>query len=77
MLRDILRSGILVDIADVMDRATDGIQKSCAAANRIVPAGHRLNIPDIHAVMDYLAHIVEEDCGDECFAVLLLLLGDH
>ena len=27
MLRDILRSGILVDIADVMDRATDGIQK--------------------------------------------------
>ena len=55
----------------------NGIQKSCAAENRIVPAGHRLNIPDIHAVMDYLAHIVEEDCGDECFAVLLLLLGDH
>ena len=66
-----------MDIPDVMNCASDGIQKSSAAANGIVLVGHRLNIPDIHAVMDNLAHIVKKDCGDERFAVLLLLLGDH
>src|SRR5699024_8539061 len=65
MLRDILRSGVLMDIADVMDRTADGIQKSRAAPDGIVPVCHRLDVVDVHAVMDHLAHIVEEDCGDK------------
>ena len=77
MLRDILRSGVLMDIADVMDRTADGIQKSRAAPDGIVPVCHRLDVVDVHAVMDHLAHIVEEDCGDKRFAVCLSLLLDH
>ena len=57
MLRDILRSGVLMDIADVMDRTADGIQKSRAAPDGIVPVCHRLDVVDVHAVMDHLSLI--------------------
>ena len=65
------------DIADVMDRTADGIQKSSATPDGIVPVCHRLNVSDVHAVMDHLAHIVEEDSGDKRFAVCLPLLLNH
>ena len=52
MLRDIWLPGVLVDIADVMDRTADGIQKSRAPPNGIVPVGHRLDGSDVHAVME-------------------------
>ena len=38
---------------------------------------HWFDVADVHAVMDHLAHIVEEDCGDKRFAVCLSLLLDH
>ena len=61
----------------MMDRTADGVQKSSATPDGIVPVGHRLDVSDVHAVMDHLAHIVEEDCGDKRFAVCLSLLLDH
>ena len=66
-----------MDIADVMDRTADGIQKSSAAPGGIVPVGHRLNIPDVYPVVNYLAHIIEKDSRDKSFAVCFLLLLDH
>lgn len=77
MLRHILRSCVLVDITDVMDRSADGIQKGSAAPNGIVVVGHGIDVPDIHTVMDYLARIVEKDCGDKRVSVCLLLLLNH
>ena len=43
----------------------------------IVPVCHRLDVSDVHAVMDHLAHIVEEDSGDKRFAVCPPLLLNH
>ena len=60
-----------------MERTADGVQKSCAAPDGIIPVCHWFDVADVHAVMDHLAHIVEEDCGDKRFAVCLSLLLDH
>ena len=77
MLRDILSSCVLVDISDVMNCATDCIQKSCAAPNGIVISGHGFDTLDAYAVMNNLAGVVEEDGGDQGFALCVLLLFNH
>lgn len=77
MLRDILGSCILVDVPDMMDRSTDGIQKGGATSYGIISVGHRLDALDINAIMNNLAGVVEENSRDESFALSFFLLLDH
>ena len=60
VLRAILLTGILVDVADVVNRAADGVQQRRAAARDILPFGQRLDPPDVDAVVDDLALVGEE-----------------
>ena len=77
MFRDILISCVLVDIPNVMNCSADSIQKGGAAANGIVPVGHRLHLLNRHTVMDNLAHVVKENGRDQCLAILFFLLFNH
>ena len=77
MLRHILSSCILMDISDVVDCSADSIQKGGAAPHRVVLIGHRLDVLDAHTVMNNLAGVVEENSGDESFALSLFLFLDH
>ena len=77
VLRNIFLSRILVDVADVVDRASDRIQQGGAAAHAIISLSHGLDVSDIDAVMDHFAYIVKEDGGDQRFAGSFLLLFNH
>ena len=55
VLRAILLAGVLVDVADVVNRAADGVQQRRAAARDIFPFGQRLDPPDVDAVVDDLS----------------------
>ena len=77
VFRDILFSCVLMDIPNVMNRSADSIQKRGAAANGIVPVGHRLHLLNRHTVMDNLAHVVKENGRDQCLAILFFLLFNH
>lgn len=68
---------ILVDVADVVDRASNRIQQGGAAAHAILAIRHGLDVSDIDAVMDHFADIVKEDSGDQRFAGSFLLLFNH
>mgnify|MGYP006977363829 CR=1 FL=1 len=72
VLRYILGSCVLVDVADVVDCASNRIQQGGAAAHTILPISHGLDVSDINAVMDHFADIVKEDSGDQRFAGSLL-----
>lgn len=72
--RNIFLSHILVDVADVVDCASNRIQQGGAAAHTILPISHGLDVSDINAVMDHFAYIVKEDGGDQRFAGSFLLL---
>lgn len=73
--RNIFLSRILVDVADVVDCASNRIQQGGAAAHTILPISHGLDVSDINAVMDHFADIVKEDGGDQRFAGSFLLLS--
>ena len=75
--RNIFLSRILVDVADVVDCASNRIQQGGAAAHTILPISHGLDVSDINAVMDHFADIVKEDSGDQRFAGSFLLLFNH
>ena len=77
MRRNIFLSRILVDVADVVDRASNRIQQGGAAAHAILAIRHGLDVSDIDAVMDHFADIVKEDSGDQRFAGSFLLLFNH
>lgn len=70
-------TGVFVDVADVMDGAADGVEKCGAAADEIIILGKRFYVPDRNAIVDDIAAVVEENCGDKGFAVLLLLFFQH
>ena len=72
--RNIFLSRILVDVADVVDCASNRIQQGGAAAHAILPIRHGLDVSDIDAVKDHFADIVKEDGGDQRFAGSFLLL---
>ena len=74
---NIFLSRILVDVADVVDCASNRIQQGGAAAHTILPISHGLDVSDIDAVMDHFADIVKEDSGDQRFAGSFLLLFNH
>lgn len=75
--RNIFLSRILVDVADVVDCASNRIQQGGAVAHTILPISHGLDVSDINAVMDHFAYIVKEDGGDQRFAGSFLLLFNH
>ena len=75
--RNIFLPRILVDVADVVDRASNRIQQGGAAAHAILAIRHGLDVSDIDAVMDHFADIVKEDGGDQRFAGSFLLLFNH
>ena len=77
MLGDILGSCVLVDVADVVDRAADGIEQRRAAAHIVIPLRHRCDVLYRYAVVDDNALIVEEHCRDQRLARLIFLLCDH
>ena len=60
----ILGSCVLVDVADVVDRAADGIEQRRAAAHIVIPLCHRRDILHRYTVVDDNALIVEEHCRD-------------
>ena len=77
VLGDILGSCVLVDVADVVDRAADGIEQRRAAAHIVIPLRHRCDVLYRYAVVDDNALIVEEHCRDQRLAGLIFLLCDH
>jgi len=77
MLRNILNSCVLMDVANVMNCSTDSVKKRCAASYAVLRIGHRLDILDINPVMDDFACIVEENSGNQCFSFCLFLLFNH
>ena len=77
VLRAILLTGILVDVADVVNRAADGVQQRRAAARDILPFGQRLDPPDVDAVVDDLALVGEEHRRNKRFALSSLLPRNH
>ena len=77
MLRPVLLPGVLVDVADVVDGTADGFDEGSAAAHVILPVRHRLNLPEIHPVMDDSAFVGKQNRGNQGFPFLLFLLFDH
>ena len=77
MLRPVLLPGVLVDVADVVDGTADGVDEGSAAAHVILPVCHRLNLPEIHPVMEDNAFIGKQNRGNQRFPVFLLLLFNH
>ena len=53
VLRNVLIPDVLVNIPDVMDRRSDGVDQRSAASHRILLLRHRLDLPDVHAVMKH------------------------
>ena len=58
MLGHILGAGVFVDVAYVVDRPAYGIEQRGTALHLIVLARHRLDIADVHTVVDDLARIL-------------------
>ena len=77
MLRAILLAGVLVNVADVVNRAADGVQQRRAAARDILPIGQRLDPPDVDAVVDDLALVGKEYRRNKRVALSGLLLRNH
>lgn len=77
MSRSVLFSGVLVDVADVVDGAAKGVQQCRTAPGRVIPVRHGLNTVDGYPVMQYLALAVKEDGRDQCLPRLPPLLGNH
>ena len=74
MLRHVLAARIAVDVADVVDRAADGVEKRGAAADGVVLAGHGPYRLNVHTVVQNDALVVEQDGGHISPARLPLLL---
>ena len=77
MLGDILASGVLVDVPDVVDGPADGIQKGGAAADDVVLFRHGGHLLNGHPVVDDRAGTAEEDRGNKGLALLFFLLFDQ
>ena len=77
MGRDVLGSGVLVDVADMVDGAANSIQQSGTAPHLVIAAGHGLNVPNVRTIVNDLADVVEQDGGnvDLPFLCPLLLNG--
>ena len=77
MLRHIFGPRVLMDVADMMDGAADGVQQGGAASHGVVLVSHGPDAADVGAVVDHFAGVVEQDSGDERFARLFLLFCNH
>ena len=77
MLRNILRTGILMNHSNVMDCAANCVQQRRASPDGIVSVGHARNLPNVHAVIEHPALIVKKHRGNERLAVRALLLLEH
>ena len=60
VLRAILLTGVLVNVADVVNRAADGVQQRRAAARDILSFGQQLDPLDVDAVVNNLALVGKE-----------------
>ena len=79
LLRDILLACVFVDVADVVDGATDGVEQGGAAADVVLGIRHGLDLVDLHAVVEDFGPVVEEqDRGqDLALFVFFFLSVDH
>ena len=77
MLGDIFGARVLMDIADVVDCSSECIQKCGAAVGGIFLLGQRLNLVDVHAVVNDLCCVGKQHGGNIALAVELLLLLNH
>ena len=75
--RYIFFPGILMNMCDMMDRSSDGIQQCRAAAHIILLLGHWLDFSDINTVIQHLVPIVKKHYRDQCVSFLLFLPLDH
>lgn len=66
-----------MDVADVVDSASDGIQQSRTAPGEVLFLGHARHSAQRQAVMDDHALVVKKHRGDQRLARFLLLLFDH
>ena len=73
--RNVLFSSISMDIYDMLDRRTNGIQKSRTASWNIFLSRQKWNCVNIHPIMDaFDAGIKENRCDIGISSLLLLLL---
>ena len=77
VLRHVLRPGVLVDVADVVDSPADGVQQCCAAPDIVLFVGDGPDLAHLHPVVEYLGPVIKEDGGDEGLARFLSLLFNH
>ena len=73
----ILFSRILVNVADVLDRVADGVEKRRAAAREVFAPRQWRNLPDGHAVVNDLDFVVKEHGGNEDVRAFFLLAAQH
>jgi len=66
-----------VDIADVLDRVADGVEKRRAAAREIFASCQRRDLLDRHAVVNDLDLVVKEHGGNEDVRAFFLLAAQH
>ena len=77
MLRNVLLPGIFVYDADVMDRAADGIDQGCAAADTVFLPGQGFHFLQVHPVMDHGTRSGKQHSGYNCLSFHALLALNH
>ena len=65
VLRYIFRTGVLVDVSDVMDGAADGVQQGGTAADIIFLFRDGLDLAHVYPVMEHLDMVIKENGGDK------------
>ena len=73
----ILRTGVFVDVADVVDGVANGVHQRRAAAYLVIRVSHGRHLLYLHTVMQYAAEVVEQHGGYIGRARFLLLLFQH
>ena len=77
LFRHIFPTGVLVDIADMMDGPAHRVKQRCAAAGEVLLLRHGRHLAERQPVVNDNAVVAEENRGNQRFARFLLLLGDH
>ena len=77
LLRTVVLRRLLLHRTDLLNRTPDRIEESRAAAREILLGGERGHVRNLHAVMDHIDHIVEQERRDDDIRPLLPVPREH
>ena len=77
LFRAVLLPRVLMDITDMTDRVSHGVQQGSAAADAVLVSGHIFDLIQRHTVMQNRLMCIKENGGNESLSLFLSLLAEH